>query len=73
MSYKVPRSVQAASVAVPSLSWVILQQRRAAKTQAALTVQQLETEVSKRVLRSNQVYESEKRYTKAMVVLAGPR
>lgn len=65
--------MEEASVAVPSLSWVILQQRGAARTRAALTAQQVEAEVSRRLLRSNQVCESEKQYTEGMVALAGPR
>ena len=47
--------------------------RGATRTQAKPTAQQVEVEVGGRPLRSNQVRESEKQWTKGMVVPSGPR
>lgn len=47
--------------------------RGSARTQAKPTMQQVDVEVGRKLLRSNHVCESEKQYTKGMVVLKRPR
>lgn len=66
ISCQVPWSVEEASMAGPSLSQVILQQRGAARTQATLTAQQVVVEVSKRLWSPHQVCEWEKHYTEGI-------